>query len=160
MKLIPRKDKSKTNGGESRLPGVWSGFHSEMDRVFDRFLSDPWSLSGGLPDGGFAWSPQVDVVDGEKDVTVKAEIPGVDPKDLDISVSGNLLTIAGEKSEVDEEKSDKFYRSERRFGSFRRTFELPSTVDTDRVSADYGNGLLTVRIEKIAGAKPKKIPVR
>jgi HSP20 family protein len=160
MKLIPRKNKQKATGGETHLPEVYSKLRSEMDGLFDRFLRAPWDLPLDFFGPANKWTPAVEVIDGAKEVTVKAEVPGVDPKELEISISGNVLTISGEKKEAKEEKGDGFYRSERCFGSFRRSLELPSTANTEKVAADYSKGVLTVRVEKAESAKPRKIAIR
>ena len=161
MKLIPWKNKRGSTGsgnGESNLPSLGS-LRRGMDQIFSRFLENPW---GGLdlpfaPSSG--WIPSVDVVDGAKEVTVRAEIPGVDPKDIDVSVAGGTLTIAGEKKSEHEERGKDFYRSERAFGSFRRSVVLPEGVDADKVSAEHANGVLTVRLPKSQSAIPKRIAI-
>ncbi len=94
------------------------------------------------------WVPDVDIIDGEREVTVRAEIPGIDPKDLEVTVSGDVLTISGQKSEEKEERGKAFFRSERRYGAFRRSLMLPPRVDPLKVSAEVDKGVLTVRIPK------------
>lgn len=156
MKLT-RGNKPAT-AGELRPTDPFSAFTSEMDGLFDRFFR------GAGPEGvfgaGAVWGPSVDIVDGEKEVVVRADLPGVEPRDLDIYLSGNALTIAGEKKESHEEKTKAFHRSERRVGSFRRTLDLPAAVDPDKVSADYAKGVLTIRLEKAESSRPRKIAVK
>ncbi|MFN3484231.1 MAG: Hsp20/alpha crystallin family protein [Planctomycetota bacterium] len=163
MKLVPFKKRSGRNGGLIRGgdgASALSRFRAEMDRLFDRFLRDPWSVfdeTSLVP--SFGWSPALDVIDGEKEVTVRVEIPGVDPKDVEVTVSGNLLTIAGEKKEFSEEKGTNVYRSECSYGSFRRSLRLPEGVDSEKVQAEYSNGVLTVRIAKSKTAAPRRIAI-
>jgi HSP20 family protein len=87
------------------------------------------------------------------------EIPGVGPEDLDIAVSGSILTISGEKKEENEERGQSIYRSERRFGSFRRSVTLADSVDTENISADYDKGVLTIHLAKSEKAVARRIPV-
>ena len=160
MKLMPwkKKDHALVRGGEgSSALGL---FRSEMDRLMDRFFSDPWSMfDHDVLRSDTGWAPSFEVVDGDKEVTVRAEIPGVDPKDVEITVLGNVLTVSGEKKESREEKGKNVWRSECSFGSFRRSVELPAGVDAQKVSADHKNGILTVRVGKSESAAPKRIPV-
>ena len=163
MKLTPCKNMNRANvPKEVAISAPVSQFRTEIDRVFDRFFSDPWGVSldrfpGWNPK---LWLPSVDVVETEKEVTVRAEVPGVDPKDLDLSISGNILTIAGEKKESTEKKGEDFYQTERRFGSFRRSVQLPSQVDAEKVLAEHENGVLTVKLKKDLKDAPRKIPLR
>ena len=103
--------------------------------------------------------PPVDVYEDEHHVTLKAELPGVNPKDVDIRIENNVLTVRGERKFEKEEKEENFHRIERRYGSFMRSFTLPNTVNPDSVKADYDNGLLKIQFEKRAEAKPKQIHV-
>jgi HSP20 family protein len=163
MKLVPFRKKSGRNGGLVRggdSASALSRFRAEMDRLFERFFRDPWSVFDETSwASSWGWNPALDVIDGEKEVTVRAEIPGVDPKDVEVTVSGNLLTIAGEKKDVSEEKGKNFYRSECSYGSFRRSVALPEGVDADKLQAEYSNGVLTVRVAKSKTAAPRRITV-
>lgn len=143
------------NGDLARL-------RDEMDRTFNRFFSDPFTLGSIEPkllrtDG---WMPAVDVSETDVEVTVRAEVPGIAAKDLDVSVSGGVLTIAGQKEEKSESKNEGYCCCERRFGSFRRSIELPETVDAEKISADSDNGVLTIHIPKKPGAAPKQIEIK
>jgi HSP20 family protein len=110
-----------------------------------------------LTTGNFV--PPVDIYEDEHSVTLKVEVPGLDPKDVDVQVENHTLTIKGERKFEKEEKEENFHRIERRYGSFVRSFTLPSTVDTDNIKADYENGVLKVQLAKRAEAKPKQIKV-
>lgn len=159
MKLIPWKKKESTARTSGKEAGL-SQLRSEMDRMFERFFSDPWGLlRQGPPALWSGWAPSLDVIDGEKEVTVRAEVPGVDPKEIELSVLGNTLSISGQKKECREEKGKGFTRSECRYGSFQRSVELPAGVDPDKVSAEYSNGVLTVRVAKAKNASVKRIPI-
>jgi HSP20 family protein len=133
----------------------------EMDQLFGHFMRHGW-----MRPWHFEWPsmpemklPKVDVIDRESEVVVKAEIPGVDKKDIDISVGEDSLTIKGEtKHEEKEEKGD-YYRSEMTRGSFSRTVALPSTVDTAGAKANMDNGVLEIVLPKIEKAKRRSIPV-
>src|SRR5262245_22706536 len=82
------------------------------------------------------WAPEVDILDGEREVTVRAEVPGIDPKDLEVTVSGDVLTISGQKSEQKEERGKAYFRSERRYGAFRRSLTIPAGIDATKISAE------------------------
>jgi HSP20 family protein len=145
--------------------GKHDGEHGELmpvvalDRLFDTLFREPF---GALDWGNKAtgWSPAIDVVEDEKEVTVRAELPGIDPKELDISVVGNELSLRGEKRESCETKEKGVYHSETRYGSFHRTIQLPEGVDSENVDAKYSSGILTLRIPKIAPIPTKKIEVK
>lgn len=111
----------------------------------------------GLFDRGFA--PTVDVIENTDDITVTCDIPGVDKKDIDISLSGNSLIIKGEKKGESEKKNARVYQRENWYGGFQRTLPLPNSVETDKVSAEMKNGVLTITLPKKEDAKRKQITV-
>ncbi len=155
MALIPWKTKRH----EEQLPSTFGGFRTEMDRLFDSFLrdaagwADRWEIfGGGLP---------LDVEETDKEVFVRAEIPGVKAEDINLSIHGDMLTITGEKKESTETQPEKgFVYQERRFGSFRRQVTLPCAVDENDVQAEYKDGVLSVHLKKSQEALPKHITVR
>ena len=132
----------------------------EMDRLFNSCLREPFGALDWPLWGSDKWSPAVDVAENDKEWTVRAELPGIDPKDLDVTVTGNQLVLSGEKRESSERKEKDFYHSETRYGSFRRTVPLPEGVDTENVDAEYANGVLTLRLKKTAPAATKRIEVK
>jgi HSP20 family protein len=107
-----------------------------------------------------AWYPAVDVFEDKDAVKIVAELPGVKSQDVKLSLESNTLTIRGEKKQQAEERSDRVHRYERSYGSFERAFVLPSTVDGEKISADYRDGVLTVTVPKAERARPREIPVR
>jgi len=106
-----------------------------------------------------SWAPAVDIHETEHELIVKADLPGVDPKDLDIRVENNLLTIRGERKFEKKVNEDNYLRVERAYGSFSRSFSLANTVNPEAIKADYQNGVLTLNIPKREEAKPKQIKV-
>lgn len=160
--LIPWRSKVREIGDETTESAI-TRFHSEVDRLFERFFGEPfWGgfrLLPGWRPWAAGWTPSLDVSETEEAVTVRAEVPGVDPKDIDISVSGDVLVISGEKREEREERHENYYRAERSFGSFRRSVPLPASVDRDKISAEYDKGVLTIRLAKSEKAVAKRIPV-
>jgi HSP20 family protein len=153
---------------ETTSPDGWRSFRSEMDRLFDRFgfpslrrmfeIEPPWR-----PVSTFSFSaPPIDLSEDEKAYKITAELPGLDAKDIDVSVSGNTLVLKGEKRQEKEEKDKNYYFSERSYGSFQRAFELPASVDRDKVASDYSKGVLTITLPKTAEAQKqaKKIEVK
>jgi HSP20 family protein len=107
-----------------------------------------------------AWIPACDVFEDKDAVKIVAEVPGVRPEDVKLSIENNLLTIRGEKRQQAEEKSERVHRYERSYGAFERTFSLPTTVDPERIDATCTNGILTVTIPKAERARPREIPVK
>ncbi len=103
--------------------------------------------------------PAVDIYEDEKKIILKLEVPGIEEKDLDVSVENNTLTVKGERKFEKEEKEENFHRIERRYGSFFRSFTLPSTVDTEKVGASYNAGVLKLELNKKPEAQPKQIKV-
>lgn len=106
-----------------------------------------------------SFMPPVDVYEDEHSIQLRMEVPGIDEKDIDIRLENNTLTVRGERKFEKEEKEENFQRIERRYGSFTRSFTLPSTVNNEDVKADYDKGLLKIRLAKRAEAKPKQIKV-
>jgi len=107
-----------------------------------------------------AWYPACDVFQDKDAVKIVAEVPGVKPEDVKISLENNLLTIRGEKKQEAEERTERVHRYERSYGSFERTFSLPNSVDPEKISAAYANGILTVTIPKAERARPREIQVK
>ena len=137
-------------------PWTGTGLKREMDRLFERFFESPWSELPALGD----WTPAVDVTEGKDAITVKAEVPGVDPKEITVSLEGDVLTIKGEKEEKKEDKDERQHRIERTYGAFVRTVRLPAPVDGGKVNATFKNGVVTVTLPKAPGAKGTTIPVK
>ena len=106
-----------------------------------------------------SWAPAVDIYETEQELVVKADLPEVDPKDLDIRVENNILTIRGERKFEKKVNEDNYLRIERAFGAFSRSFSLANTVNSEAIKADYQNGVLTLTIPKREEAKPKQIKV-
>ena len=106
-----------------------------------------------------SWTPTCDVFEDKESVKIVAEIPGVKPEDVRISVEDHVLTIRGEKKQVAEETGERVHRYERSYGAFERSFALPSLVDTDRIEAKYDAGILTITLPKTERARPREIPV-
>lgn len=129
----------------------------EMDRLFDRFFDlKPMSFS----DEEAHFIPSVDVSETENAVLVKAEVPGMDAKDIDVSVQGRMLSIRGERKHEKEDKGENYHRIERAYGSFSRTLELPAEVDETKVDATYKRGVLSLKLPKVVKESVKKIAVK
>ncbi len=103
--------------------------------------------------------PAVDIYEDSKKVVLKLEVPGIEEKDLDVRVENNTLTVKGERKFEKEEKEENFHRIERRYGTFFRSFTLPSTVDSEHINASYTNGILKLELSKKPEAQPKQIKV-
>ena len=134
-------------------------FSTLQDRVNHSFRESysPGGRGDALTTANFA--PPVDVYEDEHNITLKIEVPGIDEKDIDVSIENNTLTVCGARTLEKEEKEENFQRVERQYGSFTRSFTLPNSVDPEQVSADYNKGVLKIRIAKKAEAKPRQIKV-
>src|SRR5947209_899740 len=129
---------------------------NRMDRLFREAYS-PEEPEEALTTTNFA--PPVDIYEDEHNITLKMEVPGIDEKDIDVRIENTTLTVHGERKIEKEEKEENFRRIERQYGSFTRSFTLPSAVDTGQVSANYDKGMLKISLAKKAEAKPKQIKV-
>jgi HSP20 family protein len=130
---------------------------NRMNRLF-RESHSPEGPEEALTTTSFA--PPVDIYEDEHNVILKMEVPGIDEKDIDVRIENNNLTVRGERNFEKEEKEENFRRVERQYGSFTRSFTLPSSVETDNVQATYDKGVLEIRLAKKAEAKPKQIKVK
>lgn len=137
----------------------WAGFGNlkdEMDRLFDRIVSTKWDDFPAIGD----WAPSMDISETKDSLVVKVEVPGMEQKDIKISLQENLLTIKGEKRQEKEEKEEHYHRVERSYGAFTRSLRLPVAVEASKVSASVKNGVLTVTLPKTPAAKGTTIPVK
>src|SRR6478672_13975849 len=130
---------------------------NRMNRLFRESYS-PEGPEDALTTTSFA--PPVDIYEDEHNITLKLEVPGIDEKDIDVRIDNNTLTVHGERKVEKEEKEENFRRVERQYGSFTRSFTLPSSVDTGQVAANYDKGVLKIKLAKKAEAKPKQIKVQ
>jgi len=132
------------------------GFKSELDRLFNRFFDIDFPITREFFKEG-QWLPRVDVSEGKTEITVQAEIPGCDAKDIDVSLDGRTLTIKGEKKQ---NKEENFHRVERSYGSFTRRMNLPSEVDQENIDASYKKGVLKLVFKKTKATEGKKIEIK
>jgi HSP20 family protein len=131
-----------------------------LQNRINRFVRESYSPEGpeeALTTTTFA--PPVDIYEDEHTITLQMEVPGIDEKDIDVRMEDNTLTVHGERKMEKEQKEENFRRIERQYGSFTRSFTLPSSVDRGQVSADYEKGVLKIKLAKKAEAKPKQIKV-
>lgn len=131
-----------------------ANLQEQVNRLFDNVLERATEESNLT-----SWAPAVDIYETEHELVVKADLPEVDPKDLDIRVENNILTIRGERKFEKKVNEDNYLRVERAYGAFSRSFSLANTVNSEAIKADYQNGVLTVTIPKREEAKPKQIKV-
>jgi HSP20 family protein len=131
-----------------------SGLQDQVNRLFDSSFprrSDNSALT--------TWAPAVDIYETENELVVKADLPDVSEKDLDVRIENNTLTIRGERKFEKKVEEENYLRVERTYGSFSRSFSLPNTVNNEAIKADYKNGVLTVELPKRAESKPKQVKV-
>lgn len=152
MMIVPRK----SNAG-------WKNPLYELDR-FQRDLNRFFDLGHSMADQdnslmSSCWIPAVEVIDHKDSVIVRAELPGLDREDIEVTIENNVLSIRGEKKQEQEQKEAEVVRSERYYGVFHRAFTLPSSVDSARVNAKFHNGVLELMIAKKEDAKPRQIRV-
>lgn len=156
--LVPFGKKNISVRGEEESP--FALLRRNVDSVFDNFFRgfemEPFESRLGV------FSPKVDVIENDKEIKVFAELPGMDEKDIDISLTRDAMTIRGEKKEEKEQKGKDYYRMERSYGSFSRTIPLPVEVETDKIEAKLKKGVLTVTLPKSARAveETRKISVK
>jgi HSP20 family protein len=156
--LVPFGKKSVPVRREYESP--FASLRREMDSLFDNFFRgfeiEPFEsrFSG--------FTPKIDVTENDKEIKISAELPGMDEKDIDISLQNDMLTIKGEKKEEKEDKGKDYYRMERSYGSFTRTIPLPVEVETDKAEAKFKKGVLSITLPKTAKAvaETKKIAVK
>lgn len=138
----------------------WDPFHNlsslqeQVNRLFEGSLprrSDQSALT--------TWAPAVDIYETENELVLKADLPDVNEKDLDIRIESNILTIKGERKFEEKVKEDNYLRVERTYGTFSRSFSLPSTVDNGSIKAEYKSGVLTVELPKRAESKPRQVKI-
>jgi len=140
------------------LERPWLALHRQMNRLFEDFfgrdfLAEPFrGLTG--------WSPAIDLAETDEAIVVKAELPGLEPKDVDLELTGDVLTIRGEKKEEKEEKARSYHRVERSYGSFERAIQLPAAVKPDEVEANFKNGVLTVTLPKVEESKTRSVKIK
>jgi HSP20 family protein len=130
-----------------------------MQEQMSRLLDMAWNREPGeeLKEG--VWQPPVDIFEDKDAVYIKAELPGIDQKDIDIKIEDNTLTIKGERKYEEDVRKENYHRVERYYGGFQRTFALPNTIDQERVKANCDKGVLTVMLPKREETKPKQIKV-
>lgn len=165
---LPVKKFSVPVKTEERMP--FESLRHEIDRLFDDFRPIDWHLPSRVL--GFdvpriaraEWqaAPAMDLIEKHDAYEITAELPGLDDKNVEVKLSNHTLTIKGEKSEEKEDKQKDYYLSERRYGSFQRSFQLPEGIDVDKIDANFAKGVLTVKLPKSAEAKKaeKKIAVK
>jgi HSP20 family protein len=126
----------------------------DLNNMWQRFFDDDTPLTAGN-----GWLPAMEIEEDQEELVVRAEVPGMDRDDLDISLQGNTLTISGEKKRKEETGNGGYYQSERRYGRFQRVLTLPTDVDAEKIQASQADGILTIRLPKSEASKPRKIEV-
>jgi HSP20 family protein len=136
--------------------GELSSLRREMDRLWENFfgerpLTRMWERE---------WAPSLDISETKDNFVVKAEVPGIDAKDIDISLTGDVLTIKGEKKQEREEKEEDYHLVERSYGSFYRSVRLPAEVESNKIKASYKNGILNITLPKSEKVKAKEVKIK
>lgn len=159
MSLIPFRTK-RSSGMEPANLATISDFRNEMNRLFEGFLNrSSWGAPWFETAEPGAWMPAIDMQEGDTEIHVRAELPGIDPKDVDVSVSEDRLLISGEKKSETEQTTDGWTHRESHYGSFSRAIPLPEAVDPAQVTARYDKGVLTVELKKSPSSTSRKVPV-
>ena len=127
-------------------------------RLFEEFFNDFPFFESTL-DGHDRWTPSVDIMEKEGNLILRAELPGLNEKEIELKLEGNILTLKGERKMENEDEKGKYHRIESYYGSFTRSFRLPDTVDYEKINAEYKNGVLKVTIPQKPEVKPREIPV-
>jgi len=134
-----------------------STVQDRMNKLFEDVMKPPYRSDEGLATS--AWAPAVDIYETDKEIVMKAELPEMQEKDIDIKVEDNILSITGERRMEKEVKEENYHRIERAYGSFNRSFTLPRTVDRENIKAAYKDGVLKVTLPKKEEVKPKQIKI-
>ncbi|MCX8026866.1 MAG: Hsp20/alpha crystallin family protein [Thermodesulfovibrionales bacterium] len=160
IKSLIKKPFSRESVPVQRDDNPFLALHREINSLFENFFKDFDVTPFGQSFEGF--SPKIDVVDSDKDIKITAELPGMDEKDIDVSVTKNAVTIKGEKKVEKEDKGKDYYRMERSYGSFCRTIPLPVEVNLDKAEAKFSKGILTINLPKTETAikETKKIAIK
>jgi len=140
------------------LPSDVFNMQREINKMFDSFFRG--GTQSDEPSNFSYWTPAVDITEQDDQYSVKVELPGVNKDDVKITLESNILTIRGEKKQEKEEKEKNYHRVERTYGSFQRSFTLPTVVKSDKIDAIFKDGILTISLPKAEEAKPKQIEVR
>lgn len=156
--LIPWRSKRRER--EEGRGNALATLRDEVESVFDRFWRDPWGTSMPALFGRTAVFPHLDLSESDKEITIRAELPGVKPDDIRAEVTGHVLRLSGEKSERREQAEGDCRWSECHYGAFSRDIELPAAVDPNKVDATYKDGILTITLAKRPEARPKRIEVK
>ena len=155
--LVPVKKRGILSNGATGAYAPITQFRWDMDRLFDRFLRDAWGESGqATADAGI----RIDIRELEDRIVVRAEVPGVNPEDLDLSLTGEILTLSGEKKDDLELEPGARSYSERYVGSFERSVQMPCPVDTETIEATHRNGVVTIELKKAEAVRPKRIRIK
>jgi HSP20 family protein len=164
MKEDPRRTRANIHEEENMAIVRWEPFRDllslqeRMNRMFDesyrggRQAGEDWALGG-------SWAPAVDIYEKDGNIVLQAELPGLDPKDVDVRVENNVLTLRGQRKLDESVNKDNYHRVERSYGSFTRSFTLPNVVDTDKIQANYKDGVLRLTLPTKEEAKPKQIAI-
>ncbi len=127
-------------------------------RLFEEFFND-FPFDRTLPETRESWMPAVDILEKDGNLILRAELPGISEKEIDLKLEGNTLTLKGERKMENEDKKSNYHRIESFYGSFTRSFRLPDTVDLGKINAEYKNGVLTIALPQKPEVKPREIPV-
>ena len=153
--LIPWKKNRQEKDLQRQDP--ISELQQEMNRLFEDFFDQPQALSRLSGESGLqtSFSPSVDISETDQEIRVAVELPGMDPENIEVSYTGNALTISGEKQTESEQQEEHFYRKERSYGSFRRSIPLPGTIQEEDIGASFKNGVLQVHLPKSPEARER-----
>lgn len=138
---------------------TWSPFR-DLDTLFDRFSREPVFPRGSLIESDVQWRPAASITENKKEFTIKADLPAVDRKDIEINVESGVLTIKGERRYEKSTDDEKEHRRESFYGLFSRSFALPDNVDESKITADSKDGVLTVHLPKTVADKPKTLSIK
>lgn len=150
--ILPIKRRSNPIAERRDYESPVLAIQNEMNRMFDRFFNDPFDMVPFETREMLEFSPRINLSETDKEIVVTAELPGMDEKDISLSLENDSLIISGEKKSESEEKGKNFHRVERSFGSFSRVIPLPNEIEADKVEAEFKKGLLTITLPKPTSA--------
>jgi HSP20 family protein len=154
----PRRGQNRTQGSPQQHTGL-ARLERQIDDMFDRLSRDASAFRGGEAEAT-AWAPALDVIDRKDELVIRADLPGLSEKDVEVEVEDGILDLRGKRTEEHEEKDQNYYYAERWEGAFNRSIALPSGVDAEKVSATFKNGVLEIRLPKKEEMRGKKVDIK
>lgn len=161
MSFLPERKQPADPRDDTTMGRTLAGLRTEFEDLIERYVGGHWGVSPmeSVP-ARLGWGPRIDLVETQDRWTLTAELPGIDPQNVDVNIAHDTLTLKGEKQQDIRSQDAKHHYVERQYGRFQRSIRLPGSADADRINAEFKNGVLTITLAKRAGPEPKRIEIR